>query len=423
MDPNTNSLSELTKSRDDARADVKKLLKARKLLPKDDFTGKSRISSEIKAAKKRANIADEALHKIAGDSKLASLPTVEECPSSFAHEFKISESTDDWPALPNSISSSIYHQPKWHNLFKNTMSRDVRTLVARDVSGSIIGCLPVALTHSKLFGRYGVSLPYVNYGGPAAVAENVGTALINHAFQQTDCWQIDYLEIRDTKYRPGLNPRTDKVCMILDLCGFRSFDEYKSSMPSKLRAQINKAQSADIEFRTGGLNLVNDFYSVFAVNMRDLGTPVYGPELFTSILELFPSSTTVVVGYASNQPVSAAFLIESKGSWEIPWASTLRRANKISANMALYAYVLEYVIDTGATSFDFGRSSIDAPTYKFKKQWGAKPRQLYWYYSDPTYSNALTISSPKYQLAISAWKRLPIPLTNLIGPRIVRNLP
>jgi hypothetical protein len=48
--------------------------------------------------------------------------------------------------------------------------------------------------------------------------------------------------------------------------------------------------------------------------------------------------------------------------------------------MLLYSAVLEFACREGFKEFDFGRSSVDSGTYRFKLQWGAHPRQLYWYY-------------------------------------------
>jgi hypothetical protein len=93
--------------------------------------------------------------------------------------------------------------------------------------------------------------------------------------------------------------------------------------------------------------------------------------------------------------------------------------------MLLYWEVLKYAIDKHYTQFDFGRSSKDAGTYRFKQQWGAQPRQLYWHYwlKDGITLPALNPENPKYALAIKTWRQLPLSITIWLGPLIVRNLP
>ena len=124
-------------------------------------------------------------------------------------------------------------------------------------------------------------------------------------------------------------------------------------------------------------------------------------------------------------PVASGFLIGFKKRLEIPWASSLKEYNKLSPNMLLYWSVLKFAIENGYKQFDFGRSSIESGTYRFKEQWGAKPIQLYWYYwlSNGGKLPELNPHNPKYQTAINIWKRLPLSVTKIIGPRIVKNLP
>ena len=159
--------------------------------------------------------------------------------------------------------------------------------------------------------------------------------------------------------------------------------------------------------------------------MRDLGTPVYSKNLFKNILNNFPESARIIIIQLNNKPVSAAFLIGYKDKLEIPWASTIKEVNHLSINMLLYWEVLSFAISKKYNFFDFGRSSINAGTYKFKKQWGAQGKESYWHYwlDENTEMPSLNPNNPKYKLVISIWKKLPVSLTRIIGPSIVKNLP
>jgi hypothetical protein len=110
---------------------------------------------------------------------------------------------------------------------------------------------------------------------------------------------------------------------------------------------------------------------------------------------------------------------------EVPWASTLRSANRYDANMFLYWELLRQACSSGYKVFDFGRSTRDAPTYRFKKQWGAQPKQLYWHYwlRDGGEPPKINPDNPRYRLVIYVWQRLPVWLTRLLGPGIVKFLP
>ncbi|MCI0505899.1 MAG: FemAB family PEP-CTERM system-associated protein [Gammaproteobacteria bacterium] len=324
----------------------------------------------------------------------------------------------------SSDCASVYHLTDWCELISDVFKHRCYYFMAESSEQEIIGVLPLVRLKSKLFGDYMVSMPYFNYGGAVATIPEVEEALISCATAKAAEIGLRHIEFRDIKPRDiKESVRTDKVAMILPLPDNQ--EVLWKKLGAKRRSQINRPLREDVNAKNGREELLNDFYQVFSHNMRDLGTPVYSKLFFSEILRRFPDNTHIVIIYHKGKPVGSAFLIGFRDQLEIPWASTLRSVNSIGVNMLLYWEVLKYAMASGYKSFDFGRSSVDSGTYRFKKQWGAEPKQLYWHY----WLNAgqqmpkLTPSNPKYQLAISAWQRLPLFVANRIGPLIVKNLP
>jgi hypothetical protein len=110
---------------------------------------------------------------------------------------------------------------------------------------------------------------------------------------------------------------------------------------------------------------------------------------------------------------------------EVPWASAIRNFNPLCANVLLYWEMLKFAARAGVRTFDFGRSSPDAGTFHFKRQWGATPSPLVWEYwtAAPDSLRDLSPSNAKFDLAIHVWQRLPVGVANLVGPHVVRNIP
>jgi len=218
--------------------------------------------------------------------------------------------------------------------------------------------------------------------------------------------------------------KLSKVSMVRSLPA--TADSLWQDIGTKVRAQIKKAQRFDLEMKFGKQELLDDFYRVFAENMRDLGTPVYAKAFFSQLLasSLAPAFDIGVL-YSEKKPVACCFLMQHKGMMEIPWASALNSANDMNVNMLMYWEVLKLAIAQENQFFDFGRSSKDAGTYRFKKQWGAKAQQLYWYYWLPQGGEMpeLNPNNPKYKLLIAVWQKLPVWLTKWIGPPVVKFLP
>lgn len=319
--------------------------------------------------------------------------------------------------------SNAYHQYAFRRVIEASFGHRTIYLAAQDSHGALCGVLPAVQLNSRLFGNYVVAVPFFNYGGALAANAEVERQLMDALNQQAQALGASHVEYRDTAPRPGLPQKTDKASLILKLPAHA--DQLWQDIGTKVRAQIKKADSFDLVFKTGKHELLDDFYNVFAINMRDLGTPVYAKSFFANLLKEPALDTRLALVYRHGKPVSCGFLLSYHGTQEIPWASTLREANTCNANMFLYWNILKQAIESGHDFFDFGRSSKDAGTFKFKTQWGAQPRELYWHYWLKSGGDlpALNPNNPKFKLAIAVWQRLPVWLTKLIGPHLVKNLP
>jgi FemAB-related protein (PEP-CTERM system-associated) len=287
------------------------------------------------------------------------------------------------------------------------------------------GFLALADVHSLLFGRFLVSLPYLNYGGMLADNDDVARRLIDRAVELADTLQVRFLELRHEHpaAHPSLAAKMDsKVHMRLPLVDTpeKQWKEFRD----KVRNQVRKGQKGGFRIAWGREQLLNDFYDVFTRNMRDLGTPVYGRDLFRAVLRHFPSQAEFCVVRAGREPVAAALLLHGWGSTEVPSASCLRAFNSTCANMLLYWHLIERAIERGQAVFDFGRCTRGSNLERFKGQWGAMPEQAEWqYYLRSGSISDMRPESPRYQRLIRIWQRLPVGLTRLLGPRIVRGIP
>ncbi|HEY3382166.1 MAG TPA: FemAB family XrtA/PEP-CTERM system-associated protein [Vicinamibacterales bacterium] len=317
------------------------------------------------------------------------------------------------------------HLLAWKRVVEHAFGREACYLLSEDAGGQIDGVLPVVRLRSWLFGDYLVSVPYLNYGGPCSGNSGVARQLIDAAARTAARLGVQHLEVRtETPTDLGLKVRSTKVSMRLPLP--ESADALSKRFPAKLRSQIRRSE-LELPIVTIGRDAahVSAFYEVFAENMRDLGTPVYAKRFFETILRELPGSSWICSVHLGRQPVAAGFLVGFQDMLEIPWASSLRRFNRFSPNMLLYWNVLKFACERGYKVFDFGRSSPDSGTFRFKAQWGAEPVPLYWHYWTPEGRPLPDLSpkNPRMRLAIRAWQHLPVAVTKIIGPPIVKGLP
>ena len=336
---------------------------------------------------------------------------------------------DDVPAdlceayVSSNPCASAYHNPAWLDVVRRAFGHETKYLVAESADGCA-GVLPLVLFRSRLFGRFAVSLPFVNYGGILADSEDAARALLRRAVEETGRIDGTHLELRHARQVfPELPARRHKVAMRLELAG--SADEQWQRLDRKLRNQGRKGEKSGLHVQVGQLELLVPFYAVFARNMRDLGTPVYSLRFFREVLATFPDQTRVFVVTHDGRPAAASIVHWHRDVIEVPWASAIREFNPLCANVLLYWRMLTYAADGGFRTFDFGRSTPGEGTYLFKQQWGAEPSELVWEYcmADGRPVPNMSPKNPKFSLAIHAWQRLPVSVATTFGPMIVRNIP
>ncbi|MCA9035721.1 MAG: FemAB family PEP-CTERM system-associated protein [Planctomycetaceae bacterium] len=290
----------------------------------------------------------------------------------------------------------------------------------------IVGVLPLMYIEGPVFGRFLASQPYLNTGGVLADTGDIERRLIDQAIILADKLDVRHLELRHERHvdHPALNgTSTEKVHMRLALPN--TTDELWDGLKSKLRSQIRKPlNNPELRVGFGGHERLNEFYDIFCRNMRDLGTPPFSRQLFAQMLDKFGDNAEICTVTLNGNPVASGFLLHGPEVTLIPSASSLREYNQTSCNLLMYWHVLSRAVERGQKVFDFGRSSQNSGTYKFKQQWGSDEYPAIWqYYSRRGDAGDMRPGSGRFNRVIEIWKRLPVWFTRVIGPTIVRGIP
>ncbi len=330
----------------------------------------------------------------------------------------------DWDGFVRAQGEATgYHEWAWRDVFARGLGREPHYLVARR-DGRVAGVLPLVEVRSLIFGRALSSLPYVNYGGVVAADDDVAQALVDEAARLASARSLSYVVLRHRRRMfSNLPTREHKVTMTLPLA--RDRDAMWSGLDRKVRNQVRKAEKSGVVAASGGIDLLDDFYDVFARNMRDLGTPVYGRSLFAAILECLPNDARIHVARVEGRTIAAALSYAYGSTIEVPSASSHREHRALCPNHLLYWSMICGAIAEGRRTFDFGRSTPDDGTYHFKAQWGAVPERLSWEYRLAPGARVPTDDrhSRKFQTTIEMWKRLPVAVATALGPRLAHSVP
>jgi serine/alanine adding enzyme len=331
----------------------------------------------------------------------------------------------DWQRYVEGNPRALYHSLAWRDILHRTFGHRSHYLMAVS-EGRTRGVLPLFEMQGPLFGHFFVSLPFLNYGGIVADGPEFESALAEEAARLAASRKARHIELRQSAPGAGWTDsnwhlRQHKAALVVPLAG--GTDALWAALSSRLRGKVRKAEKSGVVFCAGGVERLPDFYHVFSLNMRDLGTPVYSPAFFTNVVG--GAGATVLLAHREGRPVAGAIAVRTGGRMELPWICSDYSQSSYYANEFLYWNAISWAFGQGAGELDLGRSSIDAGTYKFKVQWNPEIRPLFWYYwlAPGARMPELNPSNPKYALAVNWWKKMPMMAANRIGPWIARNIP
>jgi FemAB-related protein (PEP-CTERM system-associated) len=335
----------------------------------------------------------------------------------------VSTEPPDWSEyLVARPDATIYNDVRWGQVMAAAYGNRVYYLTAAR-EGRTVGVLQLVAQKSLLFGSHLCSLPYFDTAGVLADDEDAANAILAEARSLMAELGAGWVELRQAAPLPGDAPaRTDKVTLSLPLPP--EPEALWKALDAKVRNQVRKGQRENLKVDEGAAELLPDFYAVYARTMRDLGSPPHHKRFFRLITEHFGQAVQVFVVRADDRPLAASMTLADSQGIRVPWAGNDWRARQSCANMLLYWSMLEDACRRQAPCFDFGRSTRNSGTYRFKVQWGAKEVPLYWFYILRPGDEIpdLRPESAKYRLATTLWRRLPLSLACLIGPRIIARL-
>jgi serine/alanine adding enzyme len=330
--------------------------------------------------------------------------------------------------------ASVYHLSGWRRVLAEAYGLDTYYLLARRAeddksagagSGGIAGILPLVHLRHFLFGNHLISMPYVDLGGILADHRAAGDALLAEAEAIGRRLAAERIELRYAQpavwHEPAVPSASGKVRMVVDLPG--NSEHLWQSLKSKLKNQIRRPMKEGLKPKIGGGELLAPFYEVFARNMRDLGSPVHSRRLLEEVAGVFRDRARIIMIFKGQQPLAGALVIGFGKVLANPWASSNRQYSRMSPNMLLYWSMLEWGCQEGYHHCDLGRSTPGEGTYLFKRQWGAREIPLSWHWLKLRTNGKEGEAAPeKFRSAAGLWRRLPVPLSILLGPMIRKHI-
>jgi len=320
---------------------------------------------------------------------------------------------DQWNAyVDNHPDGTFCHRYEWRNVIEDTYGLEVQMWGLLD-QNRLKGILPTCLMRNlnRPWKWKAVSLPFLDYGG--ILADDPDSTFELFTDYKKVCASPSQFRERSPRANSLLTNSDRGNCSFqlpLDADPKTTFAKLRSSV----RRDIQKANQSGMIFRP--TTSLNEFYEVYAKNVHDLGTPVHAFRWFSNISRFFPKDHRIFIVSLDNRILGGMICFGYKGIFSNPWTAILRETRPLKVGSFLYWGAIQFACENKFQIFDFLRSKINSGPYHFKKRWGGKEIPLYYFSDDP--KEKPSDRTDKYGKLIWCWQKMPLSLSNLLGPKI-----
>ena len=323
------------------------------------------------------------------------------------------------------IQAGLMGLDPWMKFLHDYYSIPVFRLVAR--TGNILtGWLSLAHINHAVFGKYLATAPFGSYGGFAFSSGEARDLLLDAARKLMLDLGVDYVNVRSAPAAgvppPGWIQHPIYATYLVDLAP--DPERLMGTFSSDHRNHVRKSLKKGLVVKFGHLDLADDVYEVIARSMHELGSPYHSLKYLRSMAIALQDAAEFAVVYFNGSAVGGGvFLLQGNVVANLH-ANLLRDYRSEYAGEFLYWSAISRYGGQGLRTFDLGRSLIGSGNEAFKMKW--KPRRVplqYWYcMSNGGPIPELNQGSPRFRLAIWAWKHLPTAAVRALGPGLIRGI-
>jgi len=328
-----------------------------------------------------------------------------------------------WDAFVRaSDSGSPFHLTAWKRAIEETFGLRAHYLLARRGS-RLEGVLPLFETRTLMGRRALISVPYAVYGGVCATSRETRAALVAAATTLGRRCGAAYVELRE---RGDLELGLPIKRLYVGFARAISKDEEQNALaiPRKQRRMTRLGYKYGLR-AVVDRRYLDTVYDIYAESVRNLGSPVFPRRLFHAVAGAFEEDCEVLAVYHDECVVAGVVSLIYEDQILPYYGGALRLPFVQGVNDFMYWELMCRAAKSGCRVFDFGRSREGTGSYDFKRHWGFDPVPLPYQYIllNGARLPDLSPANPRFQCATRLWKRLPLVLTNRLGPVITRYLP
>lgn len=334
------------------------------------------------------------------------------------------DSPSEWNQFVTGEDAPVFTRWEWGEVCRGYGHSSVY-LGAYD-DGRLIGALPLVLMRSRLFGDKLVSMPFAEYGsvvvGTSQDDKEVERKLLDRTTELADEFGVDFVSLRGRPLvnHPAYTQKRRWVTFRIPVG--EGEDAVWDALDSSRRGHVRQGRDNDITIRVGDtLDDLRDFYRLYLQTMRGHGSP---PHSFRYVKRLWNALADeghmrLYLAEHDGRPIN--------GIIDFPFGDTVYHWAEVSdydyrdldGGSLLLWNAIEWSAAEGYETFDMGRTREGTGVYMYKKSFGGTKT---WMDDSHHFPNGeFELPNPDdegYDAAKKAWRRLPLAVTRIVGPRI-----
>ena len=335
--------------------------------------------------------------------------------------------------VENHPEGRVCHLVGYSRMIKETFGY-TQIYLSLKLGEELIGIFSAFVAKPLWGSRRLISQPFIEYGGPLVYNLPEGSmALFREKIVQImQQYKARFLEIHGGFGAPmeEMGPLVRKVAMheyaILQLTTCEEL--WEKTISRHVRKAVRKAERASLYCKeeTTVEGLAVNFYPMYLLSMKRLGSPPFSLAFFLNTLKYLSHQTKLflvrkerraiaaLLGFTTGKRVHITFSVSDPKFWEL-------RPN----DLAHWCFI-EWAVNHGYKFFDFGTVRYDSQR-QFKKKWGLEFREYNHFYLLPSVDSARTASfnssSTSVRILSSMWRKwMPESLARVVGPPLHRML-
>ena len=328
----------------------------------------------------------------------------------------------EWDAFVRTCADGTpFHLTAWRDAVTETFGHRAFYLVARR-GGVIEGVLPLFEVRGLLGGRSLVSVAYAVYGGICASTQEARFELLAAAGALARRRRVAHVELRHVRDH-GLALPTKALYVAFSREISPRDEDNLEAIPRKQRRMVRQGGKHGLTAEMG-IQHLDAVYDVYAESVRNLGSPVFPRRLFHALAGAFGKDCHVLAVCREGRVVAGVLTLLYEDRVLPYYGGARREALPYAVNDFMYWELMRFAAAAGYRVFDFGRSRVGTGAYDFKRHWGFEPKPLPYQYVLTQGGSLpdLNPSNPRLKRVISTWQRLPLAVTNRVGPVLTRYL-